>query len=255
MRPAPSPTPKRWRVRVQVEAGDFRLDAELEGGEDPVVVVGPNGAGKTTFLRAVCGACRPAAGTVRIGDRTLFDSDAGIDQPPEDRRIGYLPQGCGLFPHLTAAENVAFGLVGRGARRQAGRGGRAANRRWAAVALMEEMRCADLADRFPASLSGGEQQRVALARTLLPNPEMVLLDEPLSAMDAPARRSFRDYLAAHLAERNRPAIVVTHDARDVRALGPSQVYVLEDGRIAQQGRPERLAASPATAFVAGFFAE
>lgn len=238
------PTP--WQVHLRLEAGTFELVAELDGDQAPVVVAGPNGAGKTTLLRAICGACRPASGIVRIGGRTLFDSVQGIDQPPEHRRVGYLPQGCGLFPHLTAAENVAFGLTRRRARTQ---------RRQAAVALMEEMGCAHLADRSPDSLSGGERQRVALARALLPNPEIVLLDEPLSAMDTPARRNFGDYLAAHLAKGKRPAIVVTHDVRDVRALGSPVVYVLEEGRVVQHGRPAELAASPATQFVAGFFAE
>lgn len=259
-----------WQVHLRLGAGTFELVAELEGDEAPVVVAGPNGAGKTTLLRAICGACRPASGIVRIGGRTLFDSDQGIDQPPEHRRVGYLPQGCGLFPHLTAAENVAFGLTGRRAGHRAGHiAGRRARRdgdtgaapttrtqrRQAAVALMEEMGCAHLADRSPDSLSGGERQRVALARALLPNPEIVLLDEPLSAMDTPARRSFGDYLAAHLAKGKHPAIVVTHDVRDVRALGSPVVYVLEEGRVVQHGRPAELAASPATQFVAGFFAE
>ena len=281
-------TATRWRVDVQVEAGNFQLVAALEGDETPVVVAGPNGAGKTTLLRAICGACRPATGTIRVGKRTLFDSGTGIDQAPEHRRIGYLPQGFGLFPHLTAADNVAFGLTGRGARQKAGRAqpgarqahreagrahreaGRAqpvtrlpqqqarrtsrAQRRRAAVAFMEEMGCAHLADIFPRSLSGGERQRIALARALLPDPEMILLDEPLAAIDAPARRSFRDQLAAHLAKRRRPAIVVTHDAGDVLALGSPRVYVLENGRIAQHGLPEELAKAPATPFVAGFFA-
>ena len=259
-RPAPRrrDRPTSWHVHVRLEAGAFELVAELDGDEAPVVVAGPNGAGKTTLLRAICGACRPASGIVRIGGRTLFDSHQGIDQPPERRRVGYLPQGCGLFPHLTAAENVAFGLSGRRVRRD-GDGGTArttrTQRRRAAVALMEEMGCAHLADRSPDSLSGGERQRVALARALLPDPEIVLLDEPLSAMDTPARRSCGDYLAAHLARGKRPAIVVTHDVRDVRALGSPVVYVLEEGRVVQRGRPTELAASPSTQFVAGFFAE
>ena len=248
-----SASPMRWQVAVQVDVDDFQLVAEMEGDEAPVVVAGPNGAGKTTLLHAICGARRPTSGTIRIGGRTIFDSGAGIDRAPEERRVGYLPQGCGLFPHLTAVDNVAFGLAGRAARREAGRS-RRVDRRRAAVALMEEMECAHLADRFPKSLSGGERQRVALARALLPDPEMVLLDEPLSAMDAPARRSFRRHFATHLAKRRRPAIVVTHSAEDVRALGSPRVYVLEKGRITQHGLAEEVATAPATAFAAGFFA-
>lgn len=248
--------PALWRVRLRVETGEFGLVAELEGDEAPIVVAGPNGAGKTTLLRAICGACRPVSGVVRIGSRTLFDSARGIDRPPEERRVGYLPQGGGLFPHLTAADNVAFGLARRRARRDDGfKRATKAERRRQALALMEEMGCAHLAKRMPDSLSGGERQRVALARALLPDPEIVLLDEPLSAMDTPARRAYGDYLAAHLSKRTRPAIVVTHDARDVRALGSPVVYVLEEGRVVQQGRPDELASAPATAFVAGFFGE
>lgn len=239
-----------------METGEFGLVAELDGDEAPIVVAGPNGAGKTTLLRAICGACRPVSGVVRIGSRTLFDSARGIDRPPEERRVGYLPQGGGLFPHLTAADNVAFGLARRRARRDDGfKRATKAERRRQALALMEEMGCAHLAKRMPDSLSGGERQRVALARALLPDPEIVLLDEPLSAMDTPARRAYGDYLAAHLSKRTRPAIVVTHDARDVRALGSPVVYVLEEGRVVQHGRPDELASAPATAFVAGFFGE
>lgn len=250
-----------WHVDLRVRAGDFELEAALSGGTGTVVVTGPNGSGKTTLLRAICGACRPQSGTVRLGARTLFDTAEKIDEPPERRRVGYLPQGCGLFPHMTAADNIAFGAgngpdggtgsaTGNGQGRRPGR----KHRRRRALALLEEMHCAHLAKRLPASLSGGERQRVALARALLADPELLLLDEPLSAMDTPARRDFREYLAAHLERWPRPAIVVTHDAHDLRALSPTRVYVLEQGRITQHGSSEELAASPATAFVAGFFA-
>jgi len=245
-----------WHVDLCVRAGDFELKAALSGGTGTVVVAGPNGSGKTTLLRAICGACRPQSGTVRLGARTLFDAEEGIDEPPERRYVGYLPQGCGLFPHMTAEDNVAFGAGSGGAGDAAGtRQNRQSrkHRRQRALALLEEMHCAHLAKRLPASLSGGERQRVALARALLANPELLLLDEPLSAMDTPARRDFREYLAQHLERWPRPAIVVTHDAHDLRALAPASVYVLEQGRITQHGSPEELAASPATAFVAGFF--
>ena len=238
----------RWSVRIEASAGEFRLGADIDGDAAPVVVIGPNGSGKTTLLRVIAGAYRPKAGRIRIGDRVLFDSDGGVCIAPEERRVGYVPQGYGLFPHLTALDNVAFGMAAGPERRPR------AERRSVAAELLAEVRCAHLALRYPATLSGGEKQRVALARALLPGPGMLLLDEPLAAMDVAARRGLRSYLARHLAQRTRPAIVVTHDPRDVRALGSPVVYVLEEGKVVQHGPSEHLAAQPATDFVAEFFA-
>lgn len=245
---APDRSPPDWRVRVQASAGDFHLDASVEGDTAPVAVIGPNGSGKTTLLRVIAGAYLPRTGRIRLGDRVLFDSDNGVCVAPEERRVGYVPQGYGLFPHLTALDNVAFGM-GAGPERRP-----RAERRRIAADLLDEVKCAHLASRYPATLSGGEKQRVALARALLRSPEMLLLDEPLAAMDVAARRGLRRYLARHLAQRSRPAIVVTHDPRDVRALGSPVVYALEEGRVVQSGAPEHLAARPATDFVAEFFA-
>ena len=234
-----------WRAAVTVSVGRLTLEVELEGDTSPVALIGPNGSGKTTLLRTIAGAHTPVSGIIRLGERTLYDSAGGIDLPPEERRIGYVPQGYGLFPHLRVIDNVAFGW-----RSGAGRGrdlGRAA-----AVTLLERLGCPHLAHRWPGSLSGGEQQRVALARALMIDPRILLLDEPLAAMDATARRSLRSYLAAHLSERSAPALVVTQDARDVTALG-AFVFALEGGRIVQRGYAPELAANPASEFVAEFF--
>ena len=254
-----------WSVRVEARAGDFHLDAHIEGDAAPVAIIGPNGSGKTTLLRVVAGACRAERGRIRVGDRVLFDSRTGVFLAPEERRVGYVPQGYGLFPHLTVLDNVAFGLAAGRARgddrqrkadrrRRPERRRRRADRRRIAAEILAEIECGHLARRYPAMLSGGEKQRVALARALLPAPEMLLLDEPLAAMDVAARRGLRDYLAAHLARRRQPAIVVTHDPRDVHALSPPKVYALERGKVVQSGSPGRLAAEPATEFVAEFFA-
>lgn len=237
----------RWSVHVQASAGAFTLDARLEGEAAPVVVIGPNGSGKTTLLRVIAGTGQPRSGRIRLGERVLFDSEAGVSVAPEKRRVGYVPQGYGLFPHLTALDNVAFGLAA-GPRRRPG-----PERRRIAAELLADVKCAHLAPRYPATLSGGEKQRVALARALLPVPELLLLDEPLAALDVAARRGLRNYLARHLAKRTRPAIVVTHDPRDVHALGSPVVYALEEGRVMQSGPPEHLANHPATAFIAEFF--
>lgn len=236
-----------WRIEMSLALGAIELDVEMSGGTAPVSVIGPNGSGKTTLLRTIAGAHRPDRGLVRIGDEVLLDTDAGVDFPPEARRVGYVPQGHGLFPHLRVIDNVCFGRADRGP----GDAGRARGRE-EARALLADLGCASLGDRWPAGLSGGESQRVALARALMIHPRILLLDEPLAAMDAGARRALRAYLGSYLSRQAIPAIVVTHDARDVRALGGS-VYVIEGGSIVQQGDPESIAASPATEFVAEFF--
>jgi len=234
-----------WHVDVRMRLGSLDLAVEMEGGEEPVALVGPNGSGKTTLLRTIAGAYRPDAGRIRVGDETLFDSGAGVDAPPEARRVGYVPQGYGLFPHLTVLDNVAFAWLRGSALTRDERRARAAE-------ILERVGIRALAHRRPGGLSGGEQQRVALARALAVQPGILLLDEPLAALDARARRVVRDYLAAYLAERKGPALVVSHDARDVRALG-GPVCVIEQGRIVQRGRAEELAAAPATEFVEAFF--
>lgn len=252
-----------WHLRIRARAGAFVLDAEIEGDDEPVAIVGPNGSGKTTLLRVVAGAHRAAEGRIELDGRVLFDSSLGVDVPPERRRVGYVPQGHGLFPHMTAARNVAFaaraGQRGRGAERtsvgQGGRqdsGGRAAARREAA-ALLERVACGHLANRLPRELSGGESQRVALARALAAAPEILLLDEPLAALDATARHELRSWLAEYLAAWRKPAVVVTHDLPDLRALAPRSVYVLEAGAVAQSGPPGVVAARPRTRFARAFF--
>ncbi|ACY16801.1 ABC transporter ATP-binding protein [Haliangium ochraceum] len=236
----------RWRVDVRADIGALPLDLQLAGDAAPTAVIGPNGAGKTTLLRLLAGAYRPTQGRIELGQRVLFDAARGVDTPPELRGVGYVPQGYRLFPMLRVVDNVAFGLS-TGPRRQ----GKRARRR-AAIALLEELGCAHLAEKLPHALSGGEQQRVALARALLVEPQMLLLDEPLAALDAAARRVTRGFLAARLRAAGRPAIVVTHDLRDVLALG-ARVCVIERGRVLQCGTPEALRAEPASDFVAEFF--
>ena len=235
-----------WQVSVQMRLGTLDLDVDIEGGDRPMALIGPNGSGKTTLLRTVAGAHRPQSGRIRLGDEDVFDSERGVDVPPEQRHVGYVPQGYGLFPHLSVIDNVAFGWISRTPRLARD------ERRNAAAELLERMGCAHLVERTPPTLSGGEQQRVALARALTIDPQILLLDEPLAALDARARRTVRSYLADHLTRRGGPAIVVSHDERDVRALD-ADVCVIEGGRIVQRGSAEALAAEPATEFVAAFF--
>src|SRR5690606_10601889 len=150
-------------------------------------------------------ALKPDRGEIVVGDTVLFSASLGIDVGIEQRSIGYVPQGYGLFPHLNVVDNVAFGLAGRAPRRARG------ERRAVAMQLLTALDCAQLAPRSPARLSGGEQQRVALARALVIEPRMLLLDEPLAALDATSRRAVRAFLAERLAAFAAPSIVVTHD--------------------------------------------
>lgn len=235
-----------WRARVSLRLGALELDVDLRGGDAPMVLVGPNGAGKTTLLRTIAGAHRPSSGQIAVGERLLFDDQQRVDLEPERRGVAYVPQGYGLFPHLSVTDNVAFGLM------SSLNSLSARERRERARSFLKRVGALHLADRRPGELSGGEQQRVALARALIVEPSILLLDEPLSALDASARRSLRALLSERLAELGRPSLVVTHDPRDIRALG-ADVVVLEAGRIVQRGPVDELGRSPASDFVAELF--
>jgi molybdate transport system ATP-binding protein len=198
-------------------------------------LVGPSGAGKTTVLRVVAGLLRPRAGVVALGDRTWLDTDRGIDVSPEHRRVGYLFQEYALFPHLDVLANVRFG---------AGRGAPVAD-------LLERFGISHLTAARIGELSGGERQRVALARALAFEPGVLLLDEPLSALDAHTKATVRIELHELLRELALPTILVTHDFEDAAALA-DHVGVIVDGRILQSGTAAELVATPADPFVASF---
>jgi molybdate transport system ATP-binding protein len=226
--------------KVTLRRGALALDVALETAA-PLALIGPNGAGKSTLLRCVLGVLRPDAGRISLGGRVLFDAETGVDVPAEARRLGFVPQDHGLFPHLSVAENVGFG-VPRVLRRD-----RVAH--W-----LDRLGLVAMAERRPAALSGGERQRVALARALAAEPEALLLDEPMASLDVPARRAMRALLAAVLRDTGVPALVITHDFADARALG-GEVAVLDAGRIVRRGTPAALAASPGDDFVAAVVAE
>lgn len=234
-----------WHASLFAKVGSFVLDVALEGRAGPVALVGPNGSGKTTTLRALSGAIEVERAHVVVGDDVLEHTTAGVRLPIETRRIGYVPQGYGLFPHLSVLDNVAFGLS-TGLHRLP-----LAARRERAAQMLGELDCADLAPRRVGRLSGGEQQRVALARALVLDPALLLLDEPLAALDASRRRAVRSFLAEKLADFGRPSILVTHDPRDVAALDAA-VVVLDGGRVVQTGTLAALREAPATPFVAEF---
>ena len=213
------------RFRLRLDA--FALDVAWRVGEGEVLVLfGPSGAGKTTTLRAIAGLIRPEDGVAVVGGETVFDSSAGLWMPPHLRRVGYVPQDYRLFPHLSVAQNVAFGL-GKWA---------AVDRRRRVKELASGLELTGLEDRRPHQLSGGQQQRVALARALAPRPRLLLLDEPFAALDPELRREVRGQVRRHLAEWGVPVILVTHDRETALALG-SQALVLDDGRVAAEGVP------------------
>ena len=218
------------RLALSVPLREFALDVELDLGPEVVALVGPSGAGKTTLLRAVCGLV-PAEGRISVGRQAWLDSEHGVDLPPEERSVGLVFQEYALFPHLSVRRNIEFG---RGAR---------------VDGLMERFDLVRLADAKPRELSGGERQRVALARALARDPAVLLLDEPLSALDAHTRDTVRGELVELLRETGRPTLVVTHDFEDAATLA-TKVGVLVDGRLRQLGSPAQLVASPADPFVA-----
>ena len=211
----------------------FRLELALALGRETFALVGPSGAGKTTVLRAVAGLAKPERGFVRLGGDALFDSARGIDVPPEDRGVGFVFQDYALFPHMTVAQNVAYGAHAR------------------APELLERFRIDHLAGARPCELSGGERQRVGLARALARDPGVLLLDEPLSALDPHTRAALRLELRKLLDELDLPVLLVTHDFHDAAVLA-DRVAALVDGRVRQVGTPSELIAGPADAFVASF---
>jgi molybdate transport system ATP-binding protein len=220
----------------------FQLDVVLRAGDrETVAVLGPNGAGKSTLLRCLAGLLPLDAGRVRLGGTVLDDPDAGLFVPTERRPIGVVFQDYLLFGHLSALENVAFGLRARGA------GRRAARRE--ATALLERVGLAELARVRPGALSGGQQQRVALARALAGDPQLLLLDEPLAALDVTTRADVRRELRTQLTRFHGTRIVVTHDPLDAYALA-DRVVIVENGHITHDGSLVDVTAHPRTQYVA-----
>lgn len=229
-------------ARIAVARAAFELDVELRAEPGRIVaVLGPNGAGKSTILGAIAGTLALDAGRIAIGPRVLDDPATGAWLPPEERRVGLVPQDLLLFRHLSVRENVAFGLRATGTPK--------ADARRTAEGWLARLEVAELADRRPQQLSGGQAQRVALARALATEPEALLLDEPLSALDAGTRRRTRRDLRRWLADVEAATILVTHDPVDALALA-DDVVVLEAGRVAQAGALAEVTARPRTPYVA-----
>ncbi len=232
----------RLCMTAMVQRGTFRLEVDLtvEPGE-VLGVLGPNGAGKTTVLRALAGLTALTEGHITLGGETLESTGSRVFVAPEQRPVGFMFQNYRLFPHLTVRDNVAFSPRCR-------RSGRRRSRE-IADGWLDRLGLADLAMRKPFELSGGQSQRVALARALAADPGLLLLDEPLAALDARTRLEVRAELRRHLVEFPGATLLVTHDPLEAMVM-TDRVLVIEDGRVVQQGTPAAVARRPATQYVA-----
>ncbi len=224
-------------LRVGKPGRAFALHARFESSQDRLVLFGPSGVGKTLTIQAIAGLLTPDQGHIRLGDRTLLDTARGIDVPTRHRRIGYVFQDYALFPHLSVARNIAFGLM--------------PTLPWpmsAAVRgrvddMMQALDIAGLHDRLPATLSGGQRQRVALARALIRQPELLLLDEPFSALDISLRGRVRSELDDIRRRFKVPMVIISHDLDDVRQFADTLV-VYGTGEAGDSGRVAQVAHAP-----------
>src|SRR5215831_1601716 len=222
----------------------FALDVAFDAPSGFTILFGASGAGKTTLLDCIAGLTAPDSGRIAIGDRALFDSSPGINIALSRRRIGYVLQSLALFPHMTVTQNVAYGLAHFSD----------TERKQRTTSILEAFHIAHLARRSAREISGGEAQRVALARTLVTEPEVLLLDEPLAAIDFPTKSQIIDDLREWNRTHRVPILYVTHSREEVFALG-ERVIVLRDGRIVAEGTPHEVINAPlqeTVAQLAGF---
>jgi len=211
----------------------FVLDVSLEVPPGFTILFGPSGAGKSTLLDCIAGLLRPDAGRIAAGGVALYDEKAGVNLPPQKRRIAYVFQSLALFPHLSVEENVSYGLDAEEAGQRIER----------VREILEAFRIADHASRKPGEISGGEKQRVALARSLVTSPRALLLDEPLIGLDAELKNAIVDDLRAWNAARLIPIVYVTHSRDEVDALG-ERVIAMDHGRVVSEGTPQQVLDAP-----------
>ena len=236
--------PRSLSVRARLQRGDFHLDVNFLAEPGITILFGPSGAGKSTLLDCIAGLVTPDEGEIYIGARQAFSTAHSINRSPQSRHVGYLFQSPALFPHLTVKRNVEYGIFGLPA----------GPRENAVREILQLFHVANLADRKPAQLSGGEAQRVALARSLVTNPSALLLDEPLSALDAGLKNSIIADLRVWNTLHEIPILYVTHDRAEVDALG-ERVITMDQGKTLQQGTPREVLDAPrqrSLAQVAGF---
>ena len=241
----PNPHPAELLVSIRYRSNaDFDLDVAFRATAGVTILFGESGAGKTTLLDCISGIRTPRTGRVAIGSEPLFDSGAGINTAVNRRRIGYVFQTLGLFPHLSAGQNIAYGIAHLPPGEREARVG----------SIVEAFRIGGVRGRRPAEISGGERQRVALARALVTEPRALLLDEPLSALDAPTKARIIADLRAWNDTHRIPVLYVTHSRDEVFSLG-ERVVALERGRVAAEGAPAEVLHAPQTeamAQLAGF---
>lgn len=232
-----SPTRRLLDARIQkrfaTPGHDFVLEVEFQSGPGFTILFGPSGAGKTTLLDCIAGLARPDSGRIAIASRVVFDAAHNTDLPVATRRVGYVFQNLALFPHLTVEQNVHYGLAHLPR----------AERTTLSSAILQAFRIPHLAQRYPREISGGESQRVALARTLVTDPAVLLLDEPLAALDAATKTKIIDDLRQWNLAHGIPILYVTHSREEVFALG-DRVLVLDAGRIVAQGTPHEVISAP-----------
>lgn len=220
------------RIKVKKALRDFVLDVDIRAGDGEIVILmGSNGSGKTTVLNLAAGLMRPDKGVIEVGGRTLFDAGADIDVPVEQRNVSYVFQHYALFPHMTVYDNVAFGL--RMKRQPAAVIEARVHEELADLGLWE------LRNARAAKLSGGQKQKVALARSLVVEPALLLLDEPLSALDSRSYSTIRGVLRERIKRAGIPGIIALHSLRDAQEMG-DKVYMLENGQVALSGDPAKV---------------
>jgi molybdate transport system ATP-binding protein len=220
------------RVRVErrgADAPSFLLDVSIEVSPGIIILFGPSGAGKSTLLDCIAGLLRPNEGSITCSAEVLFDSQSGVNLPPQKRQIAYVFQSLALFPHMSVEDNVVYGLAAIQKDQQLAR----------SAAILEAFRVDKLRKRKPGEISGGERQRVALARSLVTQPRVLLLDEPLTGLDAELKASIVDDLRAWNAAQKIPILYVTHTRDEVDALG-ERVIALERGRVVSEGTPHEV---------------
>jgi molybdate transport system ATP-binding protein len=239
--PAPDLSPRKLSLstRFKLRMGAFALDVAFELSAGITILFGASGAGKTTLLNCMAGLLKPESGSLTVDGRVLYDSNAGIDVPAQERQVAYLFQQLALFPHLSVLQNVEYGLAELERR----------ERRLRAQATLERFGIAGLSGRRPNEISGGERQRTALARALVREPKYLLLDEPLTALDAATKGAIIDDLRRWNRESHVPVLYVTHDRSEIFGLG-EHLLVLDQGRVVAAGKPYEVLEEPRREFIA-----
>jgi molybdate transport system ATP-binding protein len=235
--------PQKLTVQVRHRLGRIKLDAHLRVDGGVLALIGPSGAGKTSVLQAIAGLLKPEWGHIATDKMVLLDTEASINLPAEERRVGMLFQDAALFPHMTVAGNIEYGLHPRPTSRR--------ERDARVTEILDRFRIGPLASAKPRQISGGERQRVALARAVATSPDLLLLDEPLSALDSVTKAHVSAELSQWLLELSLPTILVSHDFADVVGLA-DHVAIIEEGSIVQSGTKNDVLRSPGSAFAAAF---